>query len=490
MPKLRSIVSAVAASDAAAVKAAVVATTSGKIGGSKSKLEKMHQRLIKNRRLAKGYFFSIAAQASIDECPLWMNRKSKSKKSRHRSNAAVGTTAQRPSSSRNHSISSCKRSIPLAANNSATTKAKTASAEASEQAVVAAASGTDAELSQPTSGAVVGQPDDDSPESVEEENNVAGNAAMLRTSAVYDRMRQKLQRPPMRVLRQASLEASMNLVKLHRHPAQLLRATRQLEAVGTSQMEQILAHRRQSQYLAKAKASRLKKKKKNADEDQQSSAAAPTEGELPHWITFQLRFRRRNAETIWNDFVVHRKGMEKQLGDKGLSAVKNTERYNENFIDLWTHSLSVQSRPFGLLKDLLRPVFTRLGLDSRADLRVTIGCFANDTRQGGQRTKGVPKTPVPVSMLTPVIELYEAGITELFVSPWPGFRNGFPERYFDPQLMPKAGQSAATKPANTSNKNGSLISRFLRESQLAAARCEQLRNNSDSTLETIVSESD
>uniref|UniRef100_A0A1I8G2U6 Expressed conserved protein n=1 Tax=Macrostomum lignano TaxID=282301 RepID=A0A1I8G2U6_9PLAT len=182
MPKLRSIVSAVAASDAAAVKAAVVATTSGKIGGSKSKLEKMHQRLIKNRRLAKGYFFSIAAQASIDECPLWMNRKSKSKKSRHRSNAAVGTTAQRPSSSRNHSISSCKRSIPLAANNSATTKAKTASAEASEQAVVAAASGTDAELSQPTSGAVVGQPDDDSPESVEEENNVAGKNILQQLS--------------------------------------------------------------------------------------------------------------------------------------------------------------------------------------------------------------------------------------------------------------------------------------------------------------------
>uniref|UniRef100_A0A1I8FIA4 Uncharacterized protein n=1 Tax=Macrostomum lignano TaxID=282301 RepID=A0A1I8FIA4_9PLAT len=277
---------------------------------------------------------------------------------------------------------------------------------------------------------------------------------------VSDRMRQKLQRTADESAASGQLGGQHEPRQTASAPAQLLRANRA--------SWRLLALRRWSS----------------------RPLAAPTEGELPHWdyisAALQTEKRRNNLERFSSSIAREWKN---NWAIKDSALLRTRRGYNENFIDLWTHSLSVQSRPFGLLKDLLRPVFTA---DWPRQPRRPAGhhrLLRQRHSTGRQRTKG-PRSPC--SMLTPVIELYEAGITELFVQPLAGLQKRIPRALLRSPADAK-GRSvrAQTKPANTSNKKREPHqSRFSGESAGSGAVRTAAKQQRQHAWRPFVSESD
>ncbi|PAA80722.1 hypothetical protein BOX15_Mlig026584g3 [Macrostomum lignano] len=242
----------------------------------------------------------------------------------------------------------------------------------------------------------------DEPEIIEEQDR-----AMIdeyEKTFAYARRLRGLLNMKFKELDRGTVDTNFLLIKAHEHPTQRLIERWRNVDYGISYNEQVKRQKLIEDYRANA----VKKKGKKGDEQ---------EPVYPDQIRFTVRFRQENSEKRWKDYLNYRKNQKKLGGKKGSGPVpKPNDKYVFAFLDIWSYALVVFVKPSACVKDIINPVFARLGLEQRADFTYTVGCFKNDKRAGKAKIIGVPNGPEPVDVNTLASDLYKSNCTEIYVN--------------------------------------------------------------------------
>ncbi|PAA94040.1 hypothetical protein BOX15_Mlig033303g1 [Macrostomum lignano] len=220
----------------------------------------------------------------------------------------------------------------------------------------------------------------------------------------YARRMRKLLNMALKEVDKNSIETNFLLIKAHEHPTQRLIDRWRNVDYGISYNDQVKRQKQIADYLAAA----VKKKGKKGAEP------VPV---YPDLIRFSVRFKKNNSEKRWKDYLAYRKKMKKLAAGKALGTMpKANDKYKFAFQDIWSSNMVVFVKPTGTVRDIIEPVFARLGLERRADFCYTVGCFNGDKRAGKAKILGVPNEAEEVDIYEPVSELYKRNCTEIYVN--------------------------------------------------------------------------
>uniref|UniRef100_A0A1I8HI55 Reverse transcriptase domain-containing protein n=1 Tax=Macrostomum lignano TaxID=282301 RepID=A0A1I8HI55_9PLAT len=205
-------------------------------------------------------------------------------------------------------------------------------------------------------------------------------------------------------LDKGTVDTNFLLIKAHEHPTQKIIDRWRNVDYGFSYNDQVKMKKLIEDYRNNA----VKKKEKKGEE---------SEPHYPDFIRFTVRFRKENSEKRWNDYLAFRKKQKKLTGKKGAGPVpKPNDKYVFAFQDIWSFCIAVYARPWATVRDIIDPVFARIGLDRRADFLFTIGCFNYDKRAGKAKIMGVPNLAEELTTREIASDLYKKNCTEIYVN--------------------------------------------------------------------------
>uniref|UniRef100_A0A1I8GLX2 RRM domain-containing protein n=1 Tax=Macrostomum lignano TaxID=282301 RepID=A0A1I8GLX2_9PLAT len=268
----------------------------------------------------------------------------------------------------------------------------------------------------------------------------------------YARRMRKLLNMALKEVDKNSIETNFLLIKAHEHPTQRLIDRWRNVDYGISYNDQVKRQKQIADYLAAA----VKKKGKKGAEP------VPV---YPDLIRFSVRFKKNNSEKRWKDYLAYRKKMKKLAAGKALGTMpKANDKYKFAFQDIWSSNMVVFVKPTGTVRDIIEPVFARLGLERRADFCYTVGCFNGDKRAGKAKILGVPNEAEEVDIYEPVSELYKRNCTEIYVNDnrvemfatFPDYYQ--PEKPDKSAKAKKVSQKKSDKSKNKSNTETTVVS--------------------------------
>uniref|UniRef100_A0A1I8I0V1 AAA domain-containing protein n=1 Tax=Macrostomum lignano TaxID=282301 RepID=A0A1I8I0V1_9PLAT len=238
---------------------------------------------------------------------------------------------------------------------------------------------------------------EDEPEEIEETDYALIDE--YEKSFAYARRLRALLNMKFKVVDRSSIETKLSHVKAHEHPTQ-----RVLDRWRNVDLGQPFV------------------RKKLIDDFKQTCGQKkkPKKGEVripiyPDWIRFTFRFKKDASEKRWADFCAYKQRMKKLAGGQG-TVPKANDKYLPAYYDIWSTSITVFAKPETTVLNMVDPVFSKLGLDSRADFRFTLGCFEGDKRAGKAKIQGAPAVPEEVAMQSLCGDLYKRNCAEIFVN--------------------------------------------------------------------------
>ncbi|PAA77262.1 hypothetical protein BOX15_Mlig031835g3 [Macrostomum lignano] len=242
---------------------------------------------------------------------------------------------------------------------------------------------------------------EDEPEEIEETDYALIDE--YEKSFAYARRLRALLNMKFKVVDRSSIETNFLMVKAHEHPTQRVLDRWRNVDLGQPYDSQI----RQKKLIDDFKQTCGQKKK-------------PKKGEVripiyPDWIRFTFRFKKDASEKRWADFCAYKQRMKKLAGGQG-TVPKANDKYLPAYYDIWSTSITVFAKPETTVLNMVDPVFSKLGLDSRADFRFTLGCFEGDKRAGKAKIQGAPAVPEEVAMQSLCGDLYKRNCAEIFVN--------------------------------------------------------------------------
>uniref|UniRef100_A0A1I8G7T1 ULP_PROTEASE domain-containing protein n=1 Tax=Macrostomum lignano TaxID=282301 RepID=A0A1I8G7T1_9PLAT len=242
---------------------------------------------------------------------------------------------------------------------------------------------------------------EDEPEEIEETDYALIDE--YEKSFAYARRLRALLNMKFKVVDRSSIETNFLMVKAHEHPTQRVLDRWRNVDLGQPYDSQI-------------------RRKKLIDDFKQTCGQKkkPKKGEVripiyPDWIRFTFRFKKDASEKRWAEFCAYKQRMKKLAGGQG-TVPKANDKYLPAYYDIWSTSITVFAKPETTVLNMVDPVFSKLGLDSRADFRFTLGCFEGDKRAGKAKIQGAPAVPEEVAMQSLCGDLYKRNCAEIFVN--------------------------------------------------------------------------